>query len=44
MMRLCKRHGLELRWFERRPLQARDKDGEVRSMMRSFYEAPRPCT
>ena len=40
LMRLCKRHGLEMRWFERKPVLARDKDREVRSMMRSFFEAP----
>ena len=41
MMRLCKRHGLELRWFDREPVLARDKDREVRSMVRSFFESPR---
>jgi transcriptional regulator with XRE-family HTH domain len=41
LTRLIKRHGLELRWFERKPLLARDKDREVRSVVRSFYEAPR---
>jgi transcriptional regulator with XRE-family HTH domain len=41
LMRLCRRHGLEIRWFERKPVLARDKDREVRSMMRSFFEAPR---
>jgi transcriptional regulator with XRE-family HTH domain len=41
LMRLCRRHGLEIRWFERKPLLARDKDREVRSMVRSFFEAPR---
>lgn len=41
LMRLCRHHGLQLRWFERKPLLARDKDREVRSMVRSFYEAPR---
>ena len=40
LMRLCKRHGLELRWFERKPVLALDKDREVRSMVRSFFEAP----
>jgi transcriptional regulator with XRE-family HTH domain len=38
--RLCKRHGLEIRWFDRKPVLARDKDREVRSMVRSFFEAP----
>ena len=37
---LCKHHGLEIRWFDRRPVLARDKDREVRSMLRSFFEAP----
>jgi transcriptional regulator with XRE-family HTH domain len=41
LMRLVRRHGLEIRWFERKPLLARDKDREVRSMVRSFFEPPR---
>jgi transcriptional regulator with XRE-family HTH domain len=41
LSRLAKHHGLLLRWFDRKPVLARDKDGEVRSMMRSFFEAPR---
>ncbi|HEU4627266.1 MAG TPA: DUF3612 domain-containing protein [Steroidobacteraceae bacterium] len=41
LLRLCKRHGLTLRWFERKPVLARDKDREVRSMLRSFFEPPR---
>src|SRR3954470_22883577 len=41
LLRLCKRHGLAIRWFERKPVLARDKDRELRSMMRSFFEAPR---
>jgi transcriptional regulator with XRE-family HTH domain len=40
LLRLCKHHGLEIRWFERKPVLARDKDREVRSMVRSFFEAP----
>ncbi len=40
LMRLCRRHGLEIRWFERKPILARDKDREVRSMVRSFFDAP----
>jgi transcriptional regulator with XRE-family HTH domain len=40
LMRLCRRHGLEIRWFDRKPVLARDKDREVRSMVRSFFEAP----
>lgn len=41
LLRLCRSHGLQLRWFERKPVLARDKDRELRSMVRSFYEAPR---
>jgi len=37
---LCRRHGLKLHWFERKPVLARDNDRELRSMVRSFYEAP----
>jgi transcriptional regulator with XRE-family HTH domain len=40
LARLCRRHGLEIRWFERKPVLARDKDREVRSMVRSFFEPP----
>ena len=32
MTRLCKRHGLELRWFERGPVLAKDNDREVRTI------------
>jgi transcriptional regulator with XRE-family HTH domain len=40
LLKLCKRHGLTTRWFERKPVLARDKDREVRSMLRSFFEPP----
>jgi transcriptional regulator with XRE-family HTH domain len=40
LTRLCRRHGLEIRWFDRKPVLARDKDREVRSMVRSFFEPP----
>jgi|CXWL01.1.fsa_nt_gi transcriptional regulator with XRE-family HTH domain len=40
LMRLCKQHGLTVRWFDRKPVLARDKDRELHSMVRSFYEAP----
>ena len=40
LMRLCRHHGLKLHWFDRKPVLARDKDRELRSMVRSFYEAP----
>lgn len=41
LLRLARRHGLEIRWFERKPVLARDKDRDVRSLVRSFFEAPR---
>jgi len=37
---LVKHHGLQLRWFERRAVLVRDNDQEVRSTVRSFFEAP----
>ncbi len=40
LLQLCRRHGLEIRWFERKPVLVRDKDREVRSMVRSFFEPP----
>ena len=41
LMQRCKHHGLTLRWFDRKPVLAQDKDRELRSMVRSFFEAPR---
>ncbi len=40
LLRLCKRHGVKVHWFDRKPLLARDRGREVRSVMRSFFEAP----
>jgi transcriptional regulator with XRE-family HTH domain len=40
LLDLCRHHGLEVRWFERKPVLAKDKDREVRSVVRSFFEAP----
>jgi transcriptional regulator with XRE-family HTH domain len=40
LTRLCKQHGLEIRWFDRKPVLVMDKDREVRSMVRSFFEPP----
>ncbi|HEX4677190.1 MAG TPA: DUF3612 domain-containing protein [Steroidobacteraceae bacterium] len=40
LVALCKQHGLEIRWFDRKPVLALDKDREVRSMVRSFFEPP----
>ncbi len=40
LMALCKHHGLTVRWFDRKPVLARDNDRELHSMVRSFYEAP----
>ena len=41
LTKLCKHHGLSVRWFDRAPVLARDRDSEVRSMVRSFFESPR---
>jgi transcriptional regulator with XRE-family HTH domain len=41
LMRLCRQHGLGLRWFDRKPVLARDNTREFRSMVRSFFESPR---
>ncbi|MBM3367912.1 MAG: helix-turn-helix transcriptional regulator, partial [Betaproteobacteria bacterium] len=41
LLRLCKQHGLAVRWFDRKPVLARDNEREMRSMLRSFFEAPR---
>jgi transcriptional regulator with XRE-family HTH domain len=40
LMRLCGAHGLEVKWFDRKPVLARDHERELRSAVRSFYEAP----
>jgi transcriptional regulator with XRE-family HTH domain len=40
LMKLCRSHGMQLRWFERKPVLTRDQDRELRSMVRSFYEPP----
>ena len=40
LMRLCRHHGLAVRWFDRKPVLARDNDRELRSMVRSFFEPP----
>jgi transcriptional regulator with XRE-family HTH domain len=40
LLALCARHGLEVRWFDRKPILARDKERELRSMIRSFFEPP----
>jgi transcriptional regulator with XRE-family HTH domain len=40
LLRMTRKCGLELRWFEQAPLLVRDNDHSVKSLMRSFYEAP----
>src|SRR4029077_1605397 len=40
VIKLCGAYGLELRWFERKPVLTRNQDREVRSMVRSFFEPP----
>src|SRR5512146_2102463 len=41
LLRLCRQHGLAVRWFDRKPVLARDNDRELRSVLRSFFESPR---
>jgi transcriptional regulator with XRE-family HTH domain len=42
LLRLTERHGLAVRWFDRKPIITRDASGrEVRSLVRSFYDPPR---
>ncbi|MCC7258760.1 MAG: DUF3612 domain-containing protein [Gammaproteobacteria bacterium] len=40
LLLLCRRHGLEIHWFDKRTVLTRDNDREVRSVVRSFFEAP----
>lgn len=40
LFKLCKRHGLAIHWFHKKPVLARDNEREVRSMVRSFFESP----
>ncbi|HEY6451035.1 MAG TPA: DUF3612 domain-containing protein [Steroidobacteraceae bacterium] len=40
LLQLAVDHGLTLKWFDRRPVLVRDKDQEVRSTVRSFFEPP----
>lgn len=40
LLRLCRRHGLEIHWFDKKPVLARDNERKVRSMVRSFFESP----
>ncbi|MBY0439310.1 MAG: DUF3612 domain-containing protein, partial [Burkholderiales bacterium] len=41
LLKLCRQHGLVIRWFDRQPLLARDRDHELRSVVRSFFDAPK---
>jgi transcriptional regulator with XRE-family HTH domain len=40
LLDLARHHGLEIRWFERKPVLARHNEQEVRSVVRSFFDAP----
>ncbi len=40
LLRLCKHHGLEVRWFDRPAERVRDADRAVKTFLRSFFEAP----
>jgi transcriptional regulator with XRE-family HTH domain len=40
LLALCRHHGMQVRWFEREPVMARDRETELRSVLRSFYASP----
>ena len=40
LLALCGKHGLKISWFDRKPLLAKDQDRQVRTFVRSFFEAP----
>ncbi len=40
LLRLYDKHGLEVRWFDRPPVQILDQDRPVKTFVRSFFEAP----
>ncbi|RYY72098.1 MAG: XRE family transcriptional regulator, partial [Comamonadaceae bacterium] len=37
LLELCKHHGIQVHWFDRTPVMARDRDTQLRSVLRSFY-------
>src|SRR6185369_4840837 len=41
LLALCRHHGLEIRWFDHAPVLAKDNEREVKSVVRSFFRAPR---
>lgn len=40
LMDLCREHGLKIKWFEHKSVMTRDKDKNIKSVVRSFYEPP----
>lgn len=40
LLELCGRHGLKIEWFDRQAVRVRDRDTELRSVLRSFYAVP----
>ena len=41
LMRLARQQGLALRWFDRKAILVRDRDSELKSVIRSFFESPK---
>ncbi len=38
---LCKKHGLQVKWFDKDPFMTKDDSGqEIKSLFRSFYDGP----
>ncbi|MBK0391344.1 DUF3612 domain-containing protein [Ramlibacter algicola] len=40
LQKLCKHHGLQLKWYDQPPILAMDGEHELRSVLRSFYDSP----
>ncbi len=40
LLHLYRQHGLEIHWFDRAPERVRDQDRAIKTMMRSFFDAP----
>ncbi len=41
LLKLCKQQGLKLKWFDRKSMTVADDSGiEIKTMLRSFYDAP----
>jgi transcriptional regulator with XRE-family HTH domain len=40
LVKLYKKHGLEIHWFKQKPIMAKAKDEKIKTFIRSFFEAP----